>query len=416
METDLTLLTRYHRDGDAGAFQALIRAHAGMVFAAARRITHDAALAEEVAQDTFLALARRGQSIRESVAAWLHHVARQKAGNVLRGELRRQRHEQVAAELLLEKQDGSWAEIEPVVDEVIDELPENLRALLIEHFLQQRSQQEMAARLGMSQSTVSRQIETALQMLREGLKRKGVMGGIGLAVLLSTSTAQAAPATLTASLNKIAMTGIRSAPAGTATTSAFLFTLTTTTKALLATAVVVSISMAFLLPRNPPPTLSVVEPAQTPPLSPKPQPANSRTKPPNRQNAVPVLDQVLVQAEPAAVDDRELILAEFKRRGGAITQFGEEWLDDEIASVIQKQFNNDRAAFEYDLAQKGQTPEQFRTLRGEAAIILIEKARVTKGIIDPVAKQRAIDAWLMELRLKAEFPEPAAAAKSADVD
>ena len=89
MDTDQSLLTRYHQQGDASAFQDLVLAHGGMVFATARRITQDAALAEEVAQEVFLALARRGQDIRGSVAAWLHQVAKQKACNVIRGESRR---------------------------------------------------------------------------------------------------------------------------------------------------------------------------------------------------------------------------------------------------------------------------------------------------------------------------------------
>jgi transglutaminase-like putative cysteine protease len=141
----------------------------------------------------------------------------------------------------------------------------------------------------------------------------------------------------------------------------------------------------------------VVAPVKTPAVSPKPSPPR-QTK----------------ELEQVGVDDRKLILAEFKRRGGAITEFGEKWLDDEIASVIRRQFNNDRAAFERDLAQKGQTLEQFRTLRGEAAIILIEKAKVTKGITDPAAKKRAIDEWLRELRAKSVSSEPNAAKPAVD--
>jgi hypothetical protein len=139
-------------------------------------------------------------------------------------------------------------------------------------------------------------------------------------------------------------------------------------------------------------TLAVVAPAQAHPVSPK-------SPPPKPTN----------EAEQLGVDDRKLILAEFKRRGGGFTESGEKWLDDEIASIIKKQFNNDRAAFERDLAEKGQTVEQFRILRGEAAIILIAKAKVTKGITDPEAKKRAIDAWLKELRLKSAASELKAA-------
>lgn len=97
MDTHLQLLTRYHRHGDAEAFTALVRDHAGMVFATAKRVTGDAALAEDVAQETFLELARSAQGTVKLVAAWLHRVAWRKACNTLRGETRRLRHEQDAS-------------------------------------------------------------------------------------------------------------------------------------------------------------------------------------------------------------------------------------------------------------------------------------------------------------------------------
>jgi RNA polymerase sigma factor (sigma-70 family) len=208
MATDLHLLHSYHRNGDGSAFRALMLAHAGMVFATARRITQDASLAEEVAQDTFLALAQRGQSIRESVAAWLYHIARQKACNVLRGELRRQQRESAAAMTMEVDKESAWAELEPHVDESLDELPEDRRALLIEHYFEQRTQQELATQRGLSQATVSRQLQEALQSLRDALRRRGVAAGAGLGALLSEHGAEAAPATLITALTKLAMSGV----------------------------------------------------------------------------------------------------------------------------------------------------------------------------------------------------------------
>ena len=193
MDTDLHLLDLYHRDGDTTAFQKLVSTHAGMVFSAAQRVTQDAALAEEVAQDTFLALARRADTVRTSVAAWLHHVARQKACNALRGEKRRYHHEQAAASVLPVQEEASeagWREIEPVLDEALQELPEAAQRLLVEHFLEQRCQRDLAIRMGVSQSTVSRQLESALQLLRDGLRLKGVVSGIGLAGLLGVHLKQ----------------------------------------------------------------------------------------------------------------------------------------------------------------------------------------------------------------------------------
>ena len=76
MNTDLHLLSRYHRHGDAEAFQALVTAHAGMVHATAQRVTRTVALAQDVAQETFLALARNSGAAIQSVGAWLHQVWR----------------------------------------------------------------------------------------------------------------------------------------------------------------------------------------------------------------------------------------------------------------------------------------------------------------------------------------------------
>ena len=234
MEADLVLLSRYHRDGDAGAFQSLVEAHGGMVLATARRITRDAALAEEVAQDTFLALARQGHAIREAVAPWLHRVAWQKACNARRGEQRRLVHERDAAQALLVDDEPSWSEVEPLVDEVLDELPEPARSVVIRHFLERRTQRDIARELGLSQPTVSRQIEAGLMRLRVGLRRRGALCGAGLAGLLAANSAQAAPAPFTASMGKLAAAGIGTASAAPASLLTSIAAMTTTTKLLLA--------------------------------------------------------------------------------------------------------------------------------------------------------------------------------------
>ncbi|WP_395737943.1 RNA polymerase sigma factor [Prosthecobacter sp.] len=407
METDLHLLSLYHRRGDAAAFHSLMKVHAGMVFAVARRITQNAALAEEVVQDTFLALARRGASIQESVAAWLHHVARQKACNAIRGEQRRQRYEQAAVEVLHEDKDGSWAEIEPVVDEVLDALPEERRVLLIEHFLEQRTQEEMARRLRLSQSTVSRQIDAALQMLREGLRKKGVVCGLGLAGLLNANSVQAAPATLHSALGKIAVSGVRSSAAGTgsASTSAssLLITMTTTTKAILATGTLAALSLPFLLPpRTAPAPASVVAQSHSKSgAAPEAQEAAHKAMPANLPPPDPDPDSGPTAAAPAVLDDQQLILAEFKRMGGTITQIGEKAINDEIAARVAKDFGNDPAAFERDLERQGMSLEQFKTGRLDAMTVSIMKARITQGISDPEEKKRVFDEWLTDLRMAA---------------
>jgi RNA polymerase sigma factor (sigma-70 family) len=207
MSSDNRLLQRYHFQGDATAFAELVRSHSAMVYATAHRVTRDAMLAEEVAQDAFVSLAKTSNPSIQSVAAWLHHVAFQRACDAVRRETARQRHEP-AAEQWLEPEDTKWADVEPVLDEAMDELPEGTRALLIEHFMEQRTQQDLAIQYGVSQATISRRIERGVADIRSNLRKRGVLCGVALASVLMANSAQGVPATLVSSLTKVAISGI----------------------------------------------------------------------------------------------------------------------------------------------------------------------------------------------------------------
>ena len=196
-------------------FHALVKSHASMVFATARRVTGDAGLAEDVAQETFLELSRQGYHAIDSVSAWLHRVAWRKACNVVRGEYRRRRHEHAAAEAFsIPDEAASWQELEPLIDNALEELPFPLKELLVEHYLQGRTQQEIASARGQSQSTISRQLDSGLHELRARLRSHGALCGTALTALLETHSAEAAPAYLQASLGKLALSGVGATATG----------------------------------------------------------------------------------------------------------------------------------------------------------------------------------------------------------
>lgn len=409
MKTDLALLQRYHHHGDAGAFAELVRTHAGMVYATAQRVTRDAALAEDVTQDAFLKLARASHHTIESVGAWLHHVTRQRACDVIRRKVTRQRYEPAAEHWHEASREASWGEIEPLVDEALDALPEESRLLLVEHFLEQRAQNEIARRLGVNQSTISRKIEAALQALRDDLAKKGVLCGAGLAGLLTTHSTQAAPATLVTSLNKISMSGAGANTAVSLGTFSTLLTMTATTKILLVAGTAAAIGIPFLL-RN----------SGTPP-PPKPQPGSAAASQPQAARGFttfgpsskpqpPVIapqQRELTEEERqweeimAIPDDRALVLAHFKKLGGSIT---EKHFEEDIEHVVEQHYGGSLAALERALEEKGQTLEQFKQKRREDMIISVMKAYATRGIkiADPkeqaLAKERAFKEWIQNLR------------------
>jgi RNA polymerase sigma factor (sigma-70 family) len=244
MNADLASLRRYRQHGDAFAFQELVEAHAGMVFATARRVTRDAARAQDVTQETFLELARNAARITRSVGAWLHRVAWRKARDVVRADVTRRRYEEAAGAQLYTARETTWEELEPLIDEAIEQLPENLREPLMQHFFCKRSQQELAAMLGVNQSTVSRLLDSGIAELRSRLRSKHVICGATLAALLSMNSTQAAPVSLTTSLGKLAISGTGTGASASPTP---ITTITTTllamsaTKVLFATAAVAAL-------------------------------------------------------------------------------------------------------------------------------------------------------------------------------
>src|SRR6187401_2983370 len=85
-------LVRQVAAGSHDALAALYDRHADGVFASASRLTSDRGLAEEVVQETFLALWKRAETFDPtigSLVAWLHTIARNRTVDRLRAAGRR---------------------------------------------------------------------------------------------------------------------------------------------------------------------------------------------------------------------------------------------------------------------------------------------------------------------------------------
>src|SRR6185312_7037549 len=85
-------LVRAVAAGSHDALAALYDRHADAVFASASRLTSDRGMAEEVVQETFLALWDRAETFDPSVGslpAWLHTIARNRTVDRLRAAGRR---------------------------------------------------------------------------------------------------------------------------------------------------------------------------------------------------------------------------------------------------------------------------------------------------------------------------------------
>ncbi len=207
--TDAALLQKWTSRRDGEAFREILSRHADMVYATCKRILRDTALAEDTAQECFLRLAQRDVKLRRSLGAWLHTVATRCALDLLRSNRRRRHHEETYGKTNAVASRESWGAVQGFVDEAIEVLPEKLRDPIVRHFLQGASQQSIATALGVTRSAVSRRVKEGLARIRANLQKHGLEVSVAaLAAQLSATSVEAAPASLTATLGKIALSGV----------------------------------------------------------------------------------------------------------------------------------------------------------------------------------------------------------------
>ena len=227
MGSDTLLLEKYVRSRDVEAFAALAHRYEGMVYGTSLRVLRNSHDAEEIAQECFLSLARKPHSVRSSLPGWLHRMALNKAKNFLKSEQRRKRRERSAARQETRvTPEPSWDDIAPLVDQAIADLPDELREPVIAHFLQKQSHAEVAKSLNVNRSTITRRIQAGIEALRVRFGASGVTLSVAiLTTILYEKSVCAAPASLTATIGKMALAGVSGATktgaaAGTAATGA----------------------------------------------------------------------------------------------------------------------------------------------------------------------------------------------------
>jgi RNA polymerase sigma-70 factor (ECF subfamily) len=219
LQSDMILLDRYRWQRDEQAFAQIVERYAKIAYGAALRVLGDSARAEEIVQETFFRLLQKPDQVKRSLVGWLHRVATQLAIDTVRADAARQRRERTHGDTEQRRIEDieHWAQLSPLIDEALADLPDEPRTLLVRHFLLGRSQQQLAGDYRVSAATISRRIAAATEQLRGTLRRKGVVAGAAVvAVCFRNNVAQAAPASLTAQLAKMTMVSGASAGAATA--------------------------------------------------------------------------------------------------------------------------------------------------------------------------------------------------------
>ena len=205
---DLALLRRWAQRRDAEAFSELVQRHAGMVFGTCRRVLHNDSDAEDISQECFVRLAESASEIHTSLPGWLHTLATRRSMNLLKREARRRARERRFAGAAPSTTEGRWDDVEAYVDEAIEALPDELRLPVVAHFLERRTHAAIADELDLPRRTVTYRISKGVEAIRSTLRDRGVtIAAAALTGMLTEKLAEAVPASLAASLGRLALAG-----------------------------------------------------------------------------------------------------------------------------------------------------------------------------------------------------------------
>jgi RNA polymerase sigma-70 factor (ECF subfamily) len=165
-----------HRDPQALA--ELYDRYGKMAYSLVLRVVRDAAIAEDLVQETFLRVWNRVHSVdsdKGSIGPWLLAIARNRAIDYLRSSAGRERR---AVELDETEHAPLYHEMEAgilVSDQArrvkmaMDKLEPNYRTVMELAYFEGLSQSEMAVKMGQPLGTIKTWVRTALRSLRDEL-------------------------------------------------------------------------------------------------------------------------------------------------------------------------------------------------------------------------------------------------------
>ena len=207
------LLRAYAQDHSEAAFQELVQRYVDLVYSAAiRRVSGDRQLAEDVTQEVFTDLARKGAALPSNVmlGGWLHRHTGYVASTAMRGEHRRRDHERQAVEMnaLNESSEADWSQFAPVLDEAMDEMDPSDRDALVLRYFERCELREVGTALGVSDDTAQKRVSRALEKLRQQLARRGITSpATALSAIIMANAVKAAPAGLATAITATALAG-----------------------------------------------------------------------------------------------------------------------------------------------------------------------------------------------------------------
>ena len=177
VETEADLIIRA-QDGDTGAFGEIVRHHYGSVVNVAYRLCGETALAEDMAQETFLRAWSNLASFRPtaSMKNWLYRIAVNATLDVLRRKSDAPMEDEVVQMVMDPAPDPESALVAKERAEhlqgMLRSLPEATRSVLVLREYGELSYQEIASVLDIPVGTVMSRLNYARTRLRDLLKEQ----------------------------------------------------------------------------------------------------------------------------------------------------------------------------------------------------------------------------------------------------
>lgn len=167
MRSDAQLLIRI-ADEDRGAFRLLFERHGDRVYRFALSLTRSPDLAEEVLQETMMAVWKGAKRFkgRSKVTTWLLGIAKNQAYNLLRMEERGKRLPDATDHV---PDPAGEAQMSVRVERALDTLPEAQREVLHLVFYENLTVRETAELLGVPEGTVKSRMHHARRKLAKEL-------------------------------------------------------------------------------------------------------------------------------------------------------------------------------------------------------------------------------------------------------
>ena len=174
MQSERELVERA-KQGDTGAYDALVSQYLKRVISIAWGIVRNAHDAEDLAQEAFVKAYENLGRFRseEPFGPWIYRIATNLSLDVLKHR-KRIRHEEITELEPAGRRDNadlgaSSNEIARRIDEAIEELPDMQRIVARLHLVEQFEHQEIAAMTGLSEGTVRSHLSLGRKKLKEKL-------------------------------------------------------------------------------------------------------------------------------------------------------------------------------------------------------------------------------------------------------